>query len=274
MLCIIIVGVAVFDLFRFGWKFSPFTKASYIFPSTETLSFLNKNLENFRIMTSDSPVFPPNFSIIFRLQSVDGYDPLYLKRYGELIAALERGKPDISPPFGFNRIIIPHNFESKIADLLGVKYILSITDIDSKKLTKVFQEKKTRVYENLHVFPRAFFVQEVICSDDKNKVIKEMFSEKTNLLKTAFVEDNNLCSNSPGLFSEGNVKLLKYLENKVILETNNKKNGFLVFTDSFYPTWRARVNNKDTRIYRTDYNFRGIIVPAGKNKIEFYNSLF
>ena len=28
------------------------------------------------------------------------------------------------------------------------------------------------------------------------------------------------------------------------------------------------------KIYRTDYNFRGVIVPAKKHKVEFYSSLF
>ena len=53
-----------------------------------------------------------------------------------------------------------------------------------------------------------------------------------------------------------------------------KRNGFLVLTDSYYPTWHAAVDGVEEKIYRTDYNFRGIIIPAGKHKVEFHNSLF
>ena len=80
-------------------------------------------------METDARILPPNFSIIHKIQSVDGYDPLYLQRYGELMAAIGRGKPDISSPFGFNRIITPQNYNSPLIDLLGVKYILTFEEI-------------------------------------------------------------------------------------------------------------------------------------------------
>ena len=59
-----------------------------------------------------------------------------------------------------------------------------------------------------------------------------------------------------------------------MIETENGSTGFMVLTDSFYPTWKATIDGKGTKIYRTDYNFRGIIVPAGNHKIEFYDTLF
>jgi hypothetical protein len=71
---------------------------------------------------------------------VNGYDPLYIRRYGELIAASERGTPNIDPPFGFNRIITPQRYDSAIVNLLGVKYVLSLADLSSPTLKKVFQE--------------------------------------------------------------------------------------------------------------------------------------
>ena len=72
----------------------------------------------------------------------------------------------------------------------------------------------------------------------------------------------------------GDAKITYYSENKVSIETDNSEEGFLVLTDSFYPTWNAKIDSKKENIYRADYNFRGIIIPAGKHKIEFYNSLF
>ncbi len=99
ILCISIVGLTVFDLFRFGWKFNPFTKKSYLFPNTQTINFLQKQKGKFRIMTTDSRILPPNFSVVYKLEDIAGYDPLYLSRYAELIAASQRNKPDINPPF-------------------------------------------------------------------------------------------------------------------------------------------------------------------------------
>lgn len=269
---IIIVGLVVFDLFRFGWKFTSFTNKEYLFPNTKTIEFLKKNIGLYRIMTEDSRILPSNFSAIYRIQSVDGYDPLYLRRYAELIAASERGKPDISTPLGFNRIITPNIYTSKIIDLLGVKYVLSLSDLDSPKLRKVFQEGQTQVYENKEVLPRTFFVQQVEIANSKNEAIKKMFQKEFNMGGMAVVE-GMYTRLLPQVLSVGKAEIISYKPNKVIIKTENSGEGFLVLTDSFYPTWHARVDGAPTKIYRTDYNFRGIIVPKGKHIVEFYITL-
>ena len=264
----ILIALTIFDLFRFGWKFTPFTNKEHLFPQTESISFLQNQKGQFRIMTTDSRILPPNFSTFYRIQSVDGYDPLYLERYGELITSSERRKPDINPPFGFNRIITPRNFDSKIIDLLGVKYVLSLSDLQSPKLTKVFQEGQTQVYENKNILPRAFFVENAVGAQDKNDAIKKLFANKDNLDKTAIVEEFDSST-----WTVGEVQIKNYEENKIILETKNEGNGFLVLTDSFYPTWHAKVDGEETKIFRADFNFRGVVVPKGSHRVEFYITL-
>lgn len=266
---LLFLGLTIFDLFRFGWKFTPFTKSEYLFPNTKTLSFLQNQNGQFRIMTTDSRIFSPNFSDIYKIQSIDGYDPLYLQRYAELISASERGEPNISPPFGFDRIITPHNTDSKIIDLLGVKYVLSLSDIQDKKFEKVFTEGETRLYENKEVFPRTFFINNTVSAKGRAQSIELLFANKEKLRQTAIVE-NFKSSN----WSMGRAQILTYEENKILVETENKGDGFLVLTDTFYPTWHARIDGKKSKIYKTDYNFRGIVVPQGKHRVEFNISLF
>ena len=228
-----------------------------------------------RHSTSQSTYTPPNFSTIYNLQSIDGYDPLYLKRYAQLIAASERKKPDISSPFGFNRIINPTNFESRIVDLMGVKYILSLSDLKSEKLKKVYQEGQTRIYENSESFPRVFFVEEIYYRNNKNEVIDLMFNENFDLKRKAIIEDVDF--KEIDLISKrtlGEIEINIYTENRIVIKTKNRGEGFLVLADTFYPTWNARINGKETKIYRTDFNFRGIFVPKGEHEVTFYVSLF
>lgn len=271
----VLIVITVFDLLHFGEKFTPFTNREYLFPSTKTIEFLQKNVGNYRIMSTDSRILPPNFSIIYRLQSIEGYDPLYLQRYAELIAASERGKPNIDPPFGFNRIITPHNYDSKIIDLLGVKYVLSLSDLNSPKLKKVFQEGQTRVYENKNVLPRTFFADSTYFAKNKQEAINILFRENFNIRRSFVVEDKHpAIKHGPVDWNIGQADIVKYEENKIIIDTQNDGYGFLVFTDSFYPTWKAKIDNIKTEVYRTDYNFRGIFVPRGNHTIEFYDILF
>lgn len=275
---LLVIGLTVIDLFRFAYKFTPFTPDKYLFPEASSISFLQKYSGVSRIMTTDARILPPNFSVMYHLQSIDGYDPLYLRRYGELIAAMERNSPDIKPPFGFNRIINPHNYDTKIADLLGVKYILSLTDLSSPKLTKVFEEGETKIYENKDAVERAFFVRGIYPSSGNQQTINAIFDKNIDLRQIAVVEN---WDKGEKTFNDKDNKaeITKYRDNEVIIETNNKEEGFLVLTDTFYPAWHAKIcdNNQikctETKIYITDYNFRGIVVPSGLHTILFFNTL-
>lgn len=273
IICVGLFVVTIFDLLRFGWKFTPFTQDKYLFPLTKTIDFLQKNLKEFRIMATDSQIFPPNFSSVYKLQSVDGYDPLYLLRYGKLIAASERNSANINSSLGFNRIITPHNFESKIIDLLGVKYVLSFSDLNSSKLVKVFQEGKTIVYENKNVLPRAFFVENIRLAKNEKESMKMIFDSSIDLARTGVVEEGE-DEKLNTLWSVGSAEIIDYSMNKIIISTKNHGSGFFILTDSFYPTWKAFIDDKETKIYVTDYNFRGIVVPSGEHKVKFSNFIF
>ena len=274
---LVVLLLVIFDLLRFGWKFTPFTKKDWLFPSTKTIEFLKKDQTIFRFMTTDRRLFAPNFSIPYKLQTVEGYDPLYLRRYGELIAASERGKPNISPPFGFNRIITPHNYQSRLIDLLNVKYVLSLKDEDSAKLIKVFQEGQTRVYENKNAFSRAFMVYDYRLAQNKQEAIDLLMDEKIDLAKTAILEEEPEAPRRwadallRGERNEGksNVSIVKYTSNQIIIDVETDAPGILILTDSYYPGWKAKIEGEETKIYRVDYNFRGIIIPEGSHEVVF-----
>jgi len=279
IICILLLlGISIFDLLRFSWKFTSFSDKNYLFPQTKIILYLQQHIGAQRFMTTDSRILPPNFSTVYKLQSVDGYDPLYLRRYGELIAASERNKPNISPPFGFNRIVTPHNYNSKIINLLGVKYVLSLSDVRASHLTKVFQEGETRLYENKNALPKAFFVDAVVTSYEKGDVIKRMFDDTFDPRKIAIIEvPPNSGEMDNAQINRGTVKILKYSENEIIIQTENSHDGFLVLTDSYYPIWKAytaREGSSDMiqlKIYRTDFHFRGVYIPAGLRRVVFYN---
>ncbi|MBI2309847.1 hypothetical protein HYU89_03025 [Candidatus Collierbacteria bacterium] len=135
------------DLFRFGWKFTPFSPKEYLYPITPAIKFLQNNIrENDRYMTLDRRILPPNANIIYELKSIEGYDPIYSKQYALLIGEMESGEV-ADKPQSFGRIIRPINYKSPITALLGVRYALSLSDLEEERWVKVFQEGKTRIYE-------------------------------------------------------------------------------------------------------------------------------
>ena len=163
----ILILILVADLGFFAWKFLPFSGTKYLFPDTKVTRFLQENTKEgqWRIMALDDEIFPPNFNIIYRLQSVSGYDPLYLKSYANLVG-------------GGNRIIVPKDYKNPIFNSLGVKYILAFDDID---YPLIFQEGKTKVYENPYVLPRISGNSKII-SYEPNKVVVSTMNSESSLL--------------------------------------------------------------------------------------------
>lgn len=264
-----LIFLTIFELFRFSWKFNTFAKAEYLYPETKSISYIRENIVNYRIATSDPRIMAPNFSIMHNISSVEGYDPLFLNRYAKFVSAINRGRPDISAPYGFNRIIRVENLDSNLVDLMGVKYVLSLDELNLRGFNEVLMDGTTRVYENEDVIPRAFFVNSVIPADDEIQAIRLLFDPEIDLREQAVVEVGDVS----GEYSQGEVEIIKYSNDKITLKTKNDSEGFLVLTDSYYPTWHAKINGKEAEIYITNFNFRGVVVPAGENTVEFINSL-
>jgi len=249
ILSLILVG---FDLFRFGWKYLSFSKEEWIFPKTKTIEFIinkQKKDEPFRIMTTDSRIFPPNFTIPYKIETISGYDPLYLKTYGEIIIASERGKNDITPPFGFNRIVNPVNIESPMIDFLNVKYILSLKDEKSEKLVKVFEDGETKIYENKNAFERAFIIKDDLASNNINAI----FNGKINRQNTIQT-----------------VHFTKYEPQSIILIAKSDIKSTLILSNNYYPDWKVKVNGEKIIPQKLFNSVIGIPIPSGQSKIELY----
>ncbi len=263
-LVIVLFALTSFDLTRFAQKFTPFTSSAYLYPSTKTLEFLKSKQNIFRVAVMDRRILAPNFLTHYKIQTIEGYDPLYLNAYAEFIASLERDKPDIQPPFGFNRIITPHNYNSQMFDFLNTEYVLSLDSIDSPKLKKVFEEGETKIYKNLGAYPRAFFVKDV---SSANNSIRQIYS--SDLKSTAIVEGLGSMTN----LAIGEARITHYSESRIEISTYNKGNGFLVISDSFYPTWKVYIDGRKTTLYKTNHAFRGVYIPAGNHTILFKDGL-
>lgn len=264
---IAILLLAVFDSARFADKFLPFTPREWLYPKTKMLTFLADQQKNevFRVISMEDRIVPDNFLVAYKIQTPSGYDPLYPLRYGEFIAAMERDKPNIQPPFHYNRSITPRQTARKLYALLNVKYVFSPFELFDPIYKKVFQEGETRLYELTNYLPRTFFVQEVLPATDKTDSIMKMFAPDFDPAKVAVEEGEGPAGN----FGVGSVVIKKYEPDEVIIETSNSKEGFLVLLDAYYPSWRASVDGQLTKIYITDFAFRGILVPTGVHIVRF-----
>jgi hypothetical protein len=247
LLFLILFLLASADLLRFAGKFTPFTDPDFLFPTTKTIEFLKSDKTLWRYMTTDRRIFPPNFSVTYRMQTVEGYDPIYSARYGQLIGSAQKGGPTLEP-IPFHRIIRPENFDSPVFDLLNVKYVLALKDLNHPKLEKVFQEGETRVYLNTKVFPRIFLIPDYKTPHSDLSALNQAFS----LSRDDILEVSSITS---------------YRENEVRITVDSNLGGMLVLADSYYPGWQAFVNQKSTNVERVFFNLRGTMIPPGSHEV-------
>ena len=263
LLIITVFVISLLELFRFGYKFNSFTKPSLIFPETKTTTFLESQNKPFRVMVTDRRVFSSSTPSIYNIEVVHGYDPLFLKDYAKLVSSWDSGK--ITGAGKFNRIVTPNNFQSNIADLLNIKYVVSFDEISNPKLSKVFEEGQTKIYQNLYAMPRAFFPNQVVRVKDKDEELARMLETNFDPLTVAF--------SSQFQFSKINgtneVNFEKYTDQSILLSTLTQSAAPLVITNVLYPGWTATIDGRPTEINRINYIFQSIIVPEGSHQIEF-----
>ena len=265
---LIIIASSVFELGYSANKFLPYSNSQMVFPQTKLIEFIRHDTGKFRISTSDDRILPPNISGQYGLESVEGYDPLYLKNYAEFISMIETGNEN---DVKFNRIVRPKNNNSKLFPLLNVKYVLSF-DSQLNGSTPVFSEGITNVFVNKNFIPRAFTVKNIISAKDTNVSKQALLNSDFDPKSQAVVIGHDTVKSSSGNNVGGIATISLYSADKVIIETNDTQDSFLVLLDSYFPGWTAKVNGKNSQIFQTDHAFRGVDLPAGNNEVIFeYN---
>lgn len=267
--CIVIgfIGVTSFDLLRFGWKFTPFTSIEYFFPPTQITRFLESRTEQSRIVNLDNRIFPPNTQAYYGIESIEGYDPIYNRRYEEFLAALSRGKADIQAPFGFNRILTTRTLDSPLLALLNVGYVLSLEDIERADFIKVFQEGQTRAYQYTHTLPRSYMVENAIVEPNKQKIMSLLYQDNFDSRYTAVVEEPLSLLNTAKKADEW-VHIGSYDSSEMILSVQTNGNRLVVMSTVYTPSIKAFIDAEKTQVHRVNFALSGIVVPGGDHVIK------
>lgn len=240
---LVLIAILAFDLFRFGWKYLPFVPQQMVFPQMPELQFLQKQSGVFRIDREKAEILTPNTWGYYNLMSPSGYDPMALNDYSSFYAnTLSDSKSSVSRYSELSKIDA-----TKLGDL-NVKYFLALKHtkdgrigadggpsylIKQKDWNKVFETQTAVVLEN------------------------KFWKERVQLYKDG-LEDK-----------EGKSKITSYTPNKVEIDYSTTKDSQLVLMDTWYPGWKATINDKEQPIDKFRDVFRSVNVPAGEGRVVF-----
>jgi len=267
----VIVLLSIGEMYRFAHKWQSFSSKELVYKSVPVTSFYKK-INNFDRAIGLSG---GEDSVYYNVSVLSGYDPLYKAEYGKFIQYVASGEQKE----GFRSVVnfpLKGKYTPETINFLGAKYIVhKFSDgnfawafpfeaYPPEQFTKLYDDGSYRVFENNTSFPRAFTVSDVRIVKDNEKLLQLMF--ENNLKNMAFVqEDVGVTSHA----STGSAQIVEYESSRVRIKTMTSQSELLVLTDNFYPGWKATVNGKSAKIVKTDYSFRGVVVPAGESEVVF-----
>jgi hypothetical protein len=182
----------------------------------------------------------------------------------------------------------------RLLDLLGTRFLLQPSDPSlapkgesevghDLRWNKVAEDRHPRtflqydglkdlapysIYENRSVFPRAFVVPGAARLPDREHVLEALKSNDFH--RRVLLEDDGrgpLPADGEGDFRPALIR--SYLPNRVTVEVDGASSGYLVLTDVWYPGWTCTVDGWQARLFRGDFLFRAVAVPAGSHTVVF-----
>ena len=280
---ILLIFLATLELFRFGWKFTPFSEEEFVYPETPVLNFLLSQTKPFRVAAED--VIPINMMMPYDIETIEGYDAVYPLNFARYLSALNAGRVDTDAMGRYGSV---SSVESRLLDLANVRYLLALKkdksgkptpdgDINERfktdKLKPVFEDRSVVVLENTQVLPRAFFVTEWKTIADKQEILKTLLDKNFPQNQEIIIEKEfNQFSKSSENLAE--VDILQHTGVGDIIKVKVNNPGFLFISDNWYPGWKAEVDNRPTEMLRANFTFRAIPVDSGDHIVKtFYQPL-
>ncbi|MFN3386515.1 MAG: YfhO family protein [Candidatus Thermochlorobacter sp.] len=222
------------------------------FAKPDFIEFLEKDKSKFRINPHDFNK-EPNWLAYFKMESVGGYQGAKLRLYQDLIETVGMGSTE-TPFFFVNPVM---------TDLLNIKYIVSSTPYSVVGFKPVFNGSAF-VLERENPTPRLWFVKEVQQATNV-EALKHIIAQDFNPRERAYIE-REVPALDPA-DSTAQVEITRYGIQDIEIKATATGNHFLFISEIYYPSWKCYIDGQETEIYKTNYAFRGIVVPKGTHEI-------
>lgn len=148
-----------------------------------------------------------------------------------------------------------------VLNMLNVKYIIQ-TDEKGQEVPVL----------NSKANGNAWFVKElkkVNSADDEMKSLTDLDTKNVAVFQ-AEPFTKGIIKQQFSTDSMATIKLTSYKPNHLKYTSNNKNEGFAVFSEMYYKNgWNAFIDGKSSDYLKVDYTLRGMNIPAGKHTIEF-----
>jgi uncharacterized membrane protein YfhO len=120
------------------------------------------------------------------------------------------------------------------------------------------------VFGNGSALPRAFVVAQT-AGGTRDQALQTIRSPQFDPRRQAVLEAGPAISGSGGPWP---AVVAAESENRLELDVNAPQPGALVVSTPYYPGWKAAVDGHPVNLYRADFVFQGLELPAGQHHVE------
>lgn len=275
----VLLLIILFDSLRFAQKWMPFDPRNLVYQDVVVIDVIKRETKGVDRVFGN---LGAEVGVYYGIPLVEGYDPLYIGKYGNFLRSASNGEL-VKAERSVAKIDRRGTYTDRALDLLGVSLVYQpIADTNQgwaypvwnkeDRYSLIYKDDKFELYKNNMAMPRvALFYDYEVIKDDK-VTLKRFYSENFDFRKRLILEEKINTDITEGT---GSARIVMYAPNKIKIEVNTSSFAFLFLSDNYYPGWRVKVNGKEEKIYRADYTFRAVFVPAGESVIEFsYNPYF
>ncbi len=266
-------ALLVADLYLFGGTYQPPVPRESITTPPAALAAIEGDPGTFRVTVLDRrgdadldrERMSASLGLLWGLQDVVITSPLMLPRTEALLATcgldagLSEGEPRI-------RAFLDH---LPIADLLGVRYLLTTHLLDDSRLEPL-RTAPVRLYRNHGARPLATLVGCAYPADGPEAALAALAT--LDPTREAVVEaeaaalpaDLWACAGDPA----GTATLRSKRDDAWRIRTTTTRPALLVIAQSLYPGWHATLDGMPTPLLPADLAFGALPVPAGTHEVE------
>ena len=151
----------------------------------------------------------------------------------------------------------------KLFNSLNVKYLIGKDDQDQDQL-----------YVNPDALGNAWAVDSLLVLDNPDELLNKL--KDTDISKIALGLKNSAPKDLPKIFESKDLIEIEKVKNSsshLTYNYNALSDQLIVFSEIYYPSgWEVFVDGEKSNFFDVNYLLRGMLIPKGKHKIDFYFS--
>ena len=225
--------------------------------------------ENAGKLLATRAVLTPNTNTLFGISSFDGYTAFETTNTSLIKQLAYYGDGNTE------KVIEIGTSSARLLGMEGVQYIVSAKNVisDSNDLELVWQKLNRdtksiyKIYRNKQFIDIIHSVNRTVVEFSTQQMVNDLLSTSFTPKDTALTYNLSQIQNFP---DEVAITDINIADGNITFHTGSSGNSFIVISDSYYPGWKALVDNQETDILPVDINSMGLFLKAGKHNVRLF----